>query len=361
MTSFVRGACASTSLGFALFLAGCGGGGGGGVTVPTATPTTTATATPTPTAGGAITSNQLVFVSTRTGNTELFKANADGTSPTQLTTIGRTNGLNIQKPSVSPNGQLIVFQYGTASPLPPSGSTNNNSTANYEIGIINVNGTGFQSLTNDTQASNRPDDYNPVFSPDGSFIYWTSKGAALNASGATTTGVPHIFRMSVSGANKTQLIREESQFPSVDRSGSTLAYAATDPSMTAPITLFNLSSNTVSKRIGSGIAPRSVFNLALSPDASRVAFSSTTSTGNSQINILNTSNGTTAATIAAGNLFNGGETWSNDSSTLYFDALIAPNTKLQLFSLPAPFTATPHQLTTDAQGSNYSAARVTGS
>ena len=171
--------------------------------------------------------------------------------------------------------------------------------------------------------------------------------------------MPHIFRMDASGANQTQIISEPSEFPSVNSSGSTLAYSAIDSGVSAPITLFNLNTNTIIKRVGTGVAPGAPFNLALSPDGSRVAFSTPNNTS-AQVNIVNVASDTSAATIPAGNVANGGEAWSRDSQTLYFDALLSPNTKLQLYSLRAPFTGTPTQLSADADGSNYSPAFLSG-
>lgn len=354
MTTFVRGACASLILGLGMVVAGCGGGGSG----PSVPGGTGGTGTATPTSpglgSGAITASQLVFVSNRTGSSELFKANADGSNPVRISNLASTLNQTIEKPSVSPEGTRIVFQYGT--------STSGAGTDNLEIGAINSDGSEFQSLTNDSTSAGRPDDYNPVFSPDGRYIYWTSTRTALDSNGQNVQNTPHIFRMLATGAQQTQLITEPSEFPSVARNNSTLAYASRAAGVTAPITIYNLTSNSVTSRIGEGVAVGAVFNVALSPDASRVAFSTVSGSGSSassSITILGVSSGASQGTLNTGNLFNGGESWSRNSQTLYYGAPGSGGGGIQLFASDAPFS-TNRQLTQAAQGSNYSPAFLTG-
>ena len=359
MTTFVRGTCASLGLGLALVLAGCGGGGSG-VTTPTGTPT------PTPNSAGPIVAGQMVFVSTHTGATELFRANADGTSAVQLTHLADRGITNIEKPSVSPDGRRIVFQFG----LPATGT----GTANTEIGLINTNGTGFLQLTSDTTVAGRPDDYQPVFSPDGQYIFWTSKRGT-----ATSDKVPHIWRMNGApgnaGGNQILFISTPSAYPSLNSTGNTLAYAPLDQTSAVALqTLANSSipSGSTARLIGSNIAGNTVFNVALSPDGSRVAFSTvvtgaTAPAGNTSspavagLNILNTSTGASAGSATLSTTSNGGEAWSRDSGTLFFDGAGAGTTNRQIYSLSSPFTGTPHQVTADAQGANFSPAFLPGS
>ncbi len=364
MTTFFRGACASLTLGAGVVLAGCGGGGSG-LPRPTSTPVPGTTATPTPSGtsngSGPITANQLVFVSTRSGSSEIYKANADGSNAVQLTTIGRTMGLPIEKPSVSPDGRRIVFQFGK----PATGGTDN-----LEIAVINTDGTGFRQLTTDTTAAGRPDDYSPVFSADNRYIFWTSQRATTNSD-----RVPHIFRMDGApgnaGGNPIQLVVEPSLSPSVNSTGNTLAYIARDQA-TSPITIQPLSNGALSgtaRRIGGNVSGGSLFNLALSPDGTRVAFSTvqsipsgamTTTSVPASLSILNVATGASIGT-ASGGTSNGGSAWSRDSQTLYFDAAGGTTANRQIFALDAPFSAAPRQITTDAQGANFSPSFLSGS
>jgi len=360
MNIFLRGACASIVLGSALALVGCGGGGSG-------LPSPTATATPTATPGGSqpITADQIVFVSNRTGATELFKANTDGSNPVQLTQLAKLGITNIYRPSVSPDGKRIVFQYGA-----PHDST---STNNLEIALINTDGTGLIKLTTDTDPISRPDDYNPIFSADNRYIYWTSE-----RSSSTAKQIPHIWRMDAvvggEAKNQAQFISEPSAYPSLDRTGNTLAYVA-GAQTSNPIAIQQLSNNTLTgtvKRIGGAVDGGSAFSLALSPDASRVAFSSVVSSTvsggtnvmsatSAKLNLLSVASGASLGTAPSGGTVNADAAWSRDSQTLYFDATSGSTINPQLFSSPFPFT-TQKQLTTGtASSQNFAPAFLPGS
>jgi len=360
MNISLRGACASIVLGSALVLVGCGGGGSG---LPS--PTGTQAPAPGATPGGSqpITSGQIVFVSNRTGASELFKANADGSNPVQLTQLAKAGITNIYRPSVSPDGRRIVFQYGN-----PRGTS---GTDNLEIALINTDGSGsITKLTDDMTPSYRPDDYNPIFSADSRYIYWTSERAVGNDPAQT----PHIWRMDAGGANQAQFITEQSSYPSLDRTGNTLAYIARAQTSN-PVALQPLSNNALTgtvRRIGGAINGGSAFLLALSPDASRVAFSSVVnpdSTGgktamgspSAQLNLFSTASGASLGTAPSGGTSNFDAAWSRDSQTLYFDAMGGSTPGLQLFSSPSPFTTT-KQLTTGAASSqNFASAFLPGS
>jgi len=366
MNLFSRGACASLVLGSALVLVGCGGGGSGIATPTRTAPPTGSTGSPPTTVGGSqpITADQIVFVSNRTGATELFKANANGSNPVQLTQLAKQGYANIYRPSVSPDGARIVFQYGT-----PHDSA---STNNLEIALINTDGSGLIKLTNDTNTVSRPDDYNPIFSADNQYIYWTSGRSSANAQ-----QIPHIYRMDAApggeGKNQKQFVSEPSSYPSLDRAGTTLAYIAPGQA-SDPIALQPLSNNAVTgtiKRIGGAINGGSAFSLAISPDASRVAFSSIVnpdaSGGTSvmtapsaQLNLFSTASNTSLGAMPSGGTINADAAWSRDSGTLYFDAKGGSTPGIQLFSSPFPFTTQTPITTGDANSQNFASAFLTG-
>lgn len=373
MTPIFRGACATFSLGLGMALVGCGGGGSG-TPRPTATPNPNATGTPTPTAtsngSGPVTSKQLVFVSTRSGASEIYKANTDGTNAVQLTHFAGTKYQPIEKPSLSPDGQRIVFQYGNSNTT----ATTANPAINIEIALIYTDGTGLIDLTNDNTPAGRPDDFNPVFSTDNNFIFWTSTRAV-----GTVEKVPHIWRMSGAvgdegnGQTNTPFIAEPSSSPSVNR--NTLAYIATaqtsDPITIQPLSGGSLAGN--ANRIGGNIAGSSAFNLALSPDGARVAFSTspskpspsmTAASSPATLNIFNVSAIGPSVAMPSAGASNGGSAWSRDSNTLYFDAAGGTNTNRQIFSVDSSssFKGAPKQVTTDAQGTstNFSPAFLPG-
>ncbi len=367
MKTLVRCGVASSMMGaFALLVAGCGGGGGG-ATIPTATPigtpngtptaTPIATATPVPGTGGSpVTSNQVAFVSNRANPSsdsgDLYKSNLDGSNVVRLTSLNQP----LDKPSVSRDGSRLVFQLGDSN---SAGGTNN-----IEIGIINANGSGFQKLTDDTTASGRPDDYNPVFSPNDQYIYWTSTRRAVDQNGLTVDGIPHIWRMNGAvgntGTDQQQVIGESSAYPSVDRSGR-LAYVALSQT-SSPIALvsFNTATDpptsTLIKRISDSTPASQIFDLALSPDGSRLAFSSgTTGTSTTAIRVYNVATTGREGGTPSGGSSNGGSAWRSDSQTLFFDAATGAATRREVFSSVLPFS-TVTQVTKDTTSDNYSPA-----
>ncbi len=100
------------------------------------------------------------------GNKEIWIMNADGSNKTQL-----TDDNNNRHPSVSPDGTKIVFAH------------------NYDICVMNTDGTGFTNLTNYGGSINQGA---PSFSPDGNKIVYT-------------VGNDEIWIMNADGSNQTRL------------------------------------------------------------------------------------------------------------------------------------------------------------
>ncbi|MGZ5491672.1 MAG: TolB family protein, partial [Nitrososphaeraceae archaeon] len=93
--------------------------------------------------------SKIAFNSTRDGNYEIYIMNVDGSGQTNLT----NNSVGDYYPSFSPDGSQIAF----SSDLDGGGDD--------EIYLMNVDGTGQTRLTN-----NSTGEYYPSFSPDGSKI-----------------------------------------------------------------------------------------------------------------------------------------------------------------------------------------------
>ena len=94
---------------------------------------------------------QVAFASTRDGNTEIYRMNANGSGQTRLT----FNGAVDQQPSWSPDGTRLVFV--------------SNRTGNYEVYSIPAVGGPTTQLT-----FTGADNFNPAWSPDGSRILLSS-------------------------------------------------------------------------------------------------------------------------------------------------------------------------------------------
>jgi Tol biopolymer transport system component len=101
---------------------------------------------------------KVAFISSRAGGLELFVMNADGTNPKQLTFTASSEFT----PSFSPDGTKILY----------SGYDGNDP----EVYVIDVDGSNNVNVTNNTK-----DDRNPSFSPDGTkIVYEVYDNANLN-------------------------------------------------------------------------------------------------------------------------------------------------------------------------------------
>lgn len=95
--------------------------------------------------------SRVAYVSTSPGNAEIYVMNADGTSPTRLTTEPLADG----RPTFTPDGQTILFHSARAA-------------GKQQIFSINVDGSGLTQLTRDSV------NLAPTVSPDGQTIAYVS-------------------------------------------------------------------------------------------------------------------------------------------------------------------------------------------
>ena len=117
-----------------------------GTPTPTPTPTPTSTPTPAPTATPTPTptptpgpSGRIAFDSNRNGNYEIYVMNADGTGQTKIT----NNSANDLVPAWSPDGSRIAFD--------------SYRDGNFEIYVMNADGSGQTRITNNTANDESPD------------------------------------------------------------------------------------------------------------------------------------------------------------------------------------------------------------
>ena len=174
-------------------LSSCGGGSNGpSAPKPTATsnaPTPTPglpTPTPTPTTGPTSLHGQIGFVSTRDGNPNIYLMDAQGANQRAFAAANSSN--EERSPSIARDGNTVVWS---------SNRPNKSATPNFEIYIQKSDGKGGQPVatyTND-EGNFPPDDTEPVISPDGTKIAWTT----------TRDGSKNIAVMNITGSGQTVL------------------------------------------------------------------------------------------------------------------------------------------------------------
>ena len=134
---------------------------------------------------------RIAFSSDQGGNQEIYVMNADGSDLTQLTHSDRDHS----GPAWSPDGQRIAFasgRHGDSSSYMASryGSDITQLTGNFDIYIMNADGSGLTQLTNGAGS-----DLRPSWSPDGRRIVFQSD----------RDGDPDIYIINADGSGLTQL------------------------------------------------------------------------------------------------------------------------------------------------------------
>lgn len=115
---------------------------------------------------------KIVFNSYRDGNGEVYVMNADGSSPTRLTTTPEDD----HDAAWSPDGSKIAFTKGTVG-----------DPSTYEVYVMNADGSGQTNLTQNTMP-----DFEAAWSPDGSKIAFSSD----------RFGDRHVFVMDADGTTR---------------------------------------------------------------------------------------------------------------------------------------------------------------
>ncbi|MEI7547074.1 MAG: DPP IV N-terminal domain-containing protein [Actinomycetota bacterium] len=184
---------------------------------------------------------KIVFSSDSANHQGIFVVNADGSGEAQLTTGGHD-----QSPSWSPDGTKIVYDTKAPGPVP------------FLIWVMNADGTGQVRLT-----SRSNDEYNAVFSPDGTKIAFAVQNRAND-----------IYVIGVDGKNIVQLTTAD----------------------------------------GEDDQP------AWSPDSKKIAFSSNRDDGvHAQIYVMN-ADGTGQLALTSGATYHFFPSWSPDGKRIAFDA-----------------------------------------
>jgi Tol biopolymer transport system component len=189
------------------------------------------------------------------GDNQLYVINADGSGLTNLT---NTPGFHHHH-AWSPDGTRIAFIRGLESVV------NGQRFINYEIFVINADGSGETRLTNDPQ-----DDFFPAWAPDGSKLAF---GRSFAEGSAPPSG--NIWIMNPDGSGQVNLTRftEEGVSgagPVWSPSGDKIAFTQSGPDFIPDISVVTANGSGVLNLTNT--TALSEFGPAWSPDGSKIAF-----------------------------------------------------------------------------------------
>ena len=137
---------------------------------------------------------RIAFVSNRSGNSEIWTSNRDGTHATQLTSFKSFAGT----PRWSPDGRSIAFDLMNG--------------GKFDIWVIDGSSGAPRRITED-----RSNDNQPFWSPDGKWIYFNSN----------RSGSPEIWRMPAEGGPAVRITRQGGREPLVSPDGRMVYYTKT--------------------------------------------------------------------------------------------------------------------------------------
>ena len=128
---------------------------------------------------------QIVFQTSRDGNFEVYKMNADGSDVVNLTNNATPGANSDSAPSWSPDGTKIAFQ--------------SNRAGNANVHVMNADGSNVVNITGNSLAEESA----PRWSPDGTRIAFQSDRSVFPRPGIARN--LEIYRMNADGSGVTQL------------------------------------------------------------------------------------------------------------------------------------------------------------
>jgi eukaryotic-like serine/threonine-protein kinase len=138
---------------------------------------------------------RIAFQSTRSGNTEVWVCDADGSNAVQMTSF---DGPVVTTPRWSPDSKRIAFD--------------SNAAGEYDVYVVDADGGKPKRMTTDPA-----NDGNPSWSPDGQWIYFDSARA----------GEQQVWKMPTKGGEAVQVTKDGAYAPRVSPDGKFLYYTKT--------------------------------------------------------------------------------------------------------------------------------------
>ncbi len=259
-----------------------------------------------------VTCNQILFVSTRTGDADVFAMNADGTgTPANLTASAGTD----TDPSWSPDCSKVTFS--------------STRSGNADVWVMNANGSGLVQLTADPGS-----DTQPAWSGDGTRIAFVS----------TRDGDQEIFTMSAAnGSALAQLTANTVTDTAPDWSADGSKILFMSKRLGTQIWVMNADGTVPVKRT-SGL--KVCDTPAFSPDGTKIVFTSTLS-GTKQVWAGNTTGTLAAIRLTLDGFSDSNPTWSPDGSQIAYSGSQSGNNEIWVIN--ANGTGSPSNRTNNAK------------
>jgi Tol biopolymer transport system component len=228
---------------------------------------------------------KIAFTSFRDDTPAIYVMNPDGSGQVSLTGF-----VGASEPAWSPDGGKIAF-------------TSSRIAGNYEIEVMNADGSAQTDLTNDP---NR--DVSPTWSPDGSRIAFTSTRGSTGS---------QIYVMNADGSGQTNLTNNlfENEEAAWSPDGSRIAFTSVRDS-TAQIYVMNADGSGQINVSHDAVGAR---NAAWSPDGSKIAFMTFRDGGNSEIYVMD-ADGSNQTRLTNDPHLDDAPAWSPDGTKIAFNS-----------------------------------------